>query len=175
MTTLLSMLETSEVLIMNKNNQTISVAQAQSALESLAKIDRDTNLSLRPPLWLNLIISGSYGMGVFSWTSSRHENLWMLGLIISALIFFLAVAFYLYRSRLLGLKPKVAPKNKSELIFGLSTALFFGVAVALATVFSKSDIEWVPYVGAATTTLVLAILLHCYPCGEYYKSANHHE
>lgn len=159
---------------MNKNNQTISVAEAKSSLEAVAKIDRETNVSLRPPLWLNFIISGSYGMGVFSWASTRHENLWMLGLIISAGVFILAIAFYLYSSRLLGLKPKVAPKSKAELIFGILTAIFFAVVVALTRVFSKGGIEWAAHVGAATTALALGFLLYSYPSLTCKTSENRH-
>lgn len=172
---LLSKLETYWVITMNKDQHTISVEQAKSALAALAKIDRETNKSLRPPLWLILIIAGSYGLGVFSWASTHHDNLWMLGLIISAIIFILAIGFYLYSSRLLGLKPKVVPKSRAELFFGLFTALFFAVVVALVTVFSRSGSWWAPYVGAVTTCLVLAFLLYNYPSGEYKARSNRHE
>ena len=160
---------------MHNNDKSISASAAKSTLESLAKIEQDTNVSLRAPLWLNLIISCSYGMGIFSWASTRHDNQWMLGVIISAVVFFLAVGFYLYRSRLLGVKPKVAPKSMSELVFGLLLAIFFGVVVALTREFSKEDIWWASYAGAAITALTLSYMMHHYPSGDFKTGTNQND
>ena len=152
---------------MHNNAKSISATEAKSTLESLAKIEKDTNVSLRMPLWLNFIVSCSYGMGVFSWASTRHENLWMLGVIISAVVFFLAIALHFYSSRLLGVKPKFAPKSKSEVILGLLLAIFFGAVLALTREFSMSGIWWVSYAGSVIAALVLAYMMHCYPTGDY--------
>ena len=168
-------METNEGLTMYNNDKSISVAEAKSTLESLAKIEKDTNVSLRAPLWLNLIIACSYGMGIFSWASTRHENQWMLGVIISAIVFFLAVGFYLYSSRLLGVKPKLAPKSKSEFVFGLLIAIFFGAVVTLTREFSESGIWWASYAGGAITALVLSYVLYHYPSGDYKTGTNQHD
>ncbi len=157
---------------MDSHEKNISKAEAKSILENLAKIEKETNVFLRAPLWLNLIISCSYGIGIFSWASTRHENLWMLGVIISAVIFALAVAFYLYSNHLLGVKPKLVPKSKSEFIFHFSGAIFFALAVVLTREFSLSGIWWASYLGGAITTLVLAYLLHNYPAGDYKTGTN---
>jgi hypothetical protein len=169
---LLSNLESDEVLTMHNNDKNISIAEAKLSLESLAKVEKDTNVYLRAPLWLNFIISCSYGMGIFSWASTRHENLWMLGVIISAAVFFLAVAFYLYSSRLLGIKPKLAPKSKSEFLFGLLLAIFFGVVVALTREFSMIGVWWASYAGGTITALVLAFVTYHYPSGDYNTGTN---
>jgi hypothetical protein len=158
--------------MMHNNDKSISIAEAKATLESLAKIEKDTNVSLRVPLWLNFIMSCSYGMGVFSWASTRHDNMWMLGVIISSVVFLLAIAFHFYSSRLLGVKPKFAPKSKSELIFGLLIAIFFAVAIALTREFSESGIWWASYAGGAITALVLAYMMHCYPSGDYKMGTN---
>ena len=152
---------------MQNNDESISVAEAKSTLDSLAKTEKDTNLSLRAPLWLNFIISVSYGMGVFSWASTRHENLWMLGVIISAFVFLLAVVFYLYSNRLLGVKPKLVPKSRSEFVLGLLLAIFFGAVVTLTRELSEADIWWASYAGGVITTLVLSYVMHRYPSGDY--------
>ncbi|NQZ83067.1 MAG: hypothetical protein HRT52_18830 [Colwellia sp.] len=157
---------------MNHTEKTISVAEAKSTLESLAKIKQDTNVSIRAPLWLNFIISCSYGMGVFSWASTRHENQWMLGVIASVVVFVLATAFYLYSNRLLGVKPKLVPKSKSEYIFNFLVAIFFGLVVALSREFSKNDIWWVSYAGAAVAALSLAYIMHKYPSGDFNTGRN---
>jgi hypothetical protein len=157
---------------MQNNDKNISIAEAKSTLESLAKVEKDTNVSLRAPLWLNFIISGSYGMGIFSWASTRHENQWMLGVIISAVVFFMAVAFYLYSHRLLGVKPKLVPKSKSEFLFGLLIAIFFGIVVSLTREFSKGDIWWASYAGGVVTALVLSYAMYRYPSGDYKTSTD---
>ena len=152
---------------MHDNDKNISISEAKSTLESLAEIEKDTNVSLRAPLWLNIIISCSYGMGIFCWASTRHENLWMLGVTISAVIFFLAVGFYLYSNRLLGVKPKLAPKSKTEFVLGLLLAIFFGIVVSLTREFSISGVWWASYTGGAITALVLSYMLYRYPTGDY--------
>lgn len=154
---------------MNNHQDSISVAEAKSALKSLDQIESDTNASIRPPLWLNLIISALYGLMTFSWASTRHENLWMLGLICSTVGFLLAVAFYLYTSRLLGVKPKLSPKNMSELKFNLLLGGLFGGVFILTRVFSTNGFEWASYLGAAINFFVLAYSLHHYATGEFVK------
>jgi uncharacterized membrane protein len=162
-------METNRELIMHNEHQSMAVAEAKSKLQSLANVEQETDLLLRAPLWLNFIISFSYGMGIFSWASTRHENLWMLGIIISAVVFIFAVVFYLYRSRLLGFKPKVVPKSKSELVFGLLLAIFFGSATVLTRIFSVNDIWWASYAGGLITALLLAFAMHHFPSGDYKK------
>lgn len=160
---------------MDNSEETITMAEAKSTLESLAKIQRDTNVSIRPPLWLNSTISFLYGAMTFSWASTRHENLWMLGLIVSGIGFMLAVAFYLYTSRLLGIKPKLYPKSKSEFKFHLLLAIFFGVVFALTRVFSVSGIWWASYLGGVINTLVLAYSLHYYSTGDFTMGKTRNE
>jgi hypothetical protein len=160
---------------MQKNEQNVSVDEAKSILASLATIEKDTTISLRAPLWLIFITSCSYGMMTFSWAATRHENLWILGLIISAIVLLLAVAFYLYTSRLLGVKPKLMPKNKSEFVFHLVTALFFGLVFALTRIFSTQDIWWASYFGGAINTLVLGYLMYNYPTNDFKKSRSQND
>jgi hypothetical protein len=160
---------------MNNIKKTISVADAKATLDSLAKIERDTNATVRPPLWLNCVISCCYGMMTFSWAATRDENLWMLGFIISTVGFLLAIALYLYTSRLLGMKPKLTPKSKSEFKFHLLLALFFGMVFALSRMFSTSDLLWAAYLGGIINTLVLAYSLHHYSTGNYLAGKNRHD
>jgi len=160
---------------MENNEKEISIAEAKSTLESLAKIERSANVSLRPSLLLNFIISLSYGMMTFSWASTRHENLWALGLIVSAIVFVLTVSFYFYTNRLLGIKPKLMPKSISEFKFQLILAIIFGVVFALTREFSTSNIWWASYLGGTINALVLSYSLHNYSTGEYIKGGNSNE
>ncbi|MFT5840372.1 MAG: hypothetical protein ACI9UT_002883 [Flavobacteriales bacterium] len=86
--------------------------------------------------------------------------------------FFLAVAFYLYSNRLLGIKPKLVPKSKSEFLFGLLLAIFFGVAVSLTLELSNHDVWWASYTGGTITALVLAYVMYRYPSGDYNIGVN---
>jgi asparagine N-glycosylation enzyme membrane subunit Stt3 len=157
---------------MKKNEINVSIDEAKSALKNIDKTEQDTNKSLRMPIWLNIIISSSFGMGVFSWASTRHENLWMLGVIISSAVYFIAVGIYLYSSRLLGVKPKVLPTRKSELKFGLITAIIFGLVVALTKVVSTGEFWWLSYVGSIFGAFALAYFLHFFPSGVYRRGLN---
>jgi|TARA_R110000868_G_scaffold150167_3_gene373149 hypothetical protein len=160
---------------MNHNEEMISAAEAKSTLESLSKIEGETNAMIRPPLWLNIVISCLYGMMTFSWASTRHENLWILGLFISTVGFLLAVAFSIYTSRLLGVKPKLLPKNNSEFKFHLLMALFFGLVFALTRVFSTNDIWWAAYAGGTINTLALAYCQHNFSTGDFHTGKPQNE
>jgi hypothetical protein len=168
---LLSTLETKGCRKMQNDNNNITPSEAQSALDSLVDIDRDTTASLRMPLWLNLITSSAYGMMIFSWSSTRHENLWMLGFIISAIVFSSAVFLYLYRSRLLGMKPKILPKSKAEFFFQAVTGVFFMATFVLTRYLSESGMYVAPFVGGFIAGIGLALLLHYYPSGEFKKAS----
>lgn len=151
---------------MNKDELNISESEAKSALDAINKVEQDTNKALRMPIWLNIIISAAYGMGIFSWASTRHENLWMLGVIVSTVVFFLGVGFYLYSSRLLGVKPKLIATKKSEWKFGMMTAIGFAALIMLTREISKTDLWWVAYLGAGIGAFALAYLMHFYPSGD---------
>jgi hypothetical protein len=92
-----------------------------------------------------------------------------------AIVFIFAVVFYLYRSRLLGIKPKVMPKSRSELVFGFLLAIFFGSVTALTIVFSVNEIWWASYAGGVIAALALGFTMHYYPSGEYKKGKHQND
>lgn len=167
-------MESNSVESMNNSERNLSIDEAKSALKTIVQIEQDTIVSLRMPIWLNIIISSSFGMGIFSWASTRHENIWMLGVIIFSAAFLTAVGIYMYSSRLLGVKPKVLPTRKSELKFTLITATYFGLIVIITREVSSGEFWWVSYIGSIISVLSLAYLLHFYPTGDYLtgKSKN---
>ena len=69
---------------MTDENQ-ITTAEAQSALESLNKIGNETISSLRPPLWLITMISLLCGIFTFSFAVTEHENDWAVGMLLSGI------------------------------------------------------------------------------------------
>lgn len=155
---------------MNDPKDTVSVEEAKSVLEQLSHIEKEANAVIRPPFWLTLVISFSYGMMTFTWASTRHENLWMLGFIVSTICFLLSVIFYFYTSRLLGIQPKLTPKSITELKFNIITALFFGVVFTLSRTFSLDGIWWAAYIGGILNTSALAFLLHNFSNGSFAMS-----
>ena len=159
---------------MNKKIE-ISAAEAQSSLASVNEIKDKTNQNLRMPLWLNFVASFSYGMGVFSWASTRHENQWMLGVIFCAIVFALTLVFYMWSQRLLGIKPKIRPKNKKDWVFGLSIGIFFIAVINLTRYFSINGVEYAAYIGGIIATLTLGYLNHQFPSGEYRGGAIKHD
>ncbi|MDO6426667.1 hypothetical protein Q4489_06555 [Thalassotalea sp. 1_MG-2023] len=160
---------------MKNKEQNISAEEAKLALDNLANIDSSTNKLIRPPLWLTVIMAFFYGMMTFSWASTRHENLWMLGLIISSICFLASVAFYLYSSHLLGIKPKVLPKSRAECFYHLLSGIFFGAVIILTRALSVNGFEYSAYIGGLLNAIVLAYLLHHYSTGNYIKDNGNHE
>ena len=86
--------------------------------------------------------------------------------------FFLAVVFYFHNNRLLGIKPKLTPKSKSEFLFGVLLAIFFGMIVSLTREFSMSVVWWASYASGAITALVLSYVMYRYPLGDYKTSTD---
>ena len=78
----------------------------------------------------------------------------------------------IYSSRLLGVKPKLAPKSQSELIFGLLLAIFFGAVVVLSRELSTGGIWWASYAGGVIAALALAYVMHRFPSGDYKSGIN---
>ena len=159
---------------MNKKVE-ISAAEAQSSLASVNEIKGKTNQNLRMPLWLNYVASCSYGMGVFSWASARHENQWMLGVIFCAIVFALTLVFYMWSQRLLGIKPKTLPKSKAESVFGLSIGIFFVAVINLTRYFSINGVEYAAYIGGIIATLALGYFNHQFPSGEFRRGSTKHD
>ena len=157
------------------NQNSVSASEAKSALESVAKLERDANSSLRPPLWLNFIIAASYGMITFSYGETDHENLWALGMIISAIIFFLSGALYYYRCRLLGFKAKLMPKSMSEVKFQLILAVIFATGLVLAKVLTDNGFWWGSYFGGIMNASILSYSLHNFATGQFVARGNDNE
>lgn len=160
---------------MQKDNNSVQGADAKAALDSLAKIERSTNRLIRPPIWLNVIMSGMYGMMTFSWASTRHENEWALGLIASGITFFVALAFYLYTARLMGSKPKLTPRDKPEWIFQVVMALAFGGIFILSRHFSVEGITSASYIGGVLNAVLLGYSLHNFSTGKFVKEEKSNE
>ena len=113
---------------MTDENQA-TIAEAQSALESLNKIGNETILQLRPPLWLITMISLLCGIFSFSLMAAEHENSWALGMWLSGISVVLLVLLARYSERLLGVRAPFLPHSGSGKVFLLLQALFFAVVL----------------------------------------------
>ena len=147
---------------MTDENQ-ITTAEAQSALESLNKIGNETISSLRPPLWFITITSLLCGILTFSLV--------------------LLVLFARYSARLLGVRGLVFPPSGSGKVFLALQALFFAVVMFVgrgATVsgrpeirlegdFPIADLPLAPYIAAVIVSLSVAYLTYKYPTNEWVQ------
>ena len=161
----------------------ITTAEAQTALESLNKIGNETISSLRPPLWLIIIMSLLCGIFTFSWCAAEHENMWALGMWLSGISIFLLVLFCRYSERLLGVKGKLLPFSGSGKIFIGLQMLFFALVMTagregtllgrpetrLEGAFPISDLPLAPYIAAIIVSLGVAYLTYKHPTNEWVQ------
>jgi len=167
---------------MTDENQA-TIAEAQSALESLNKIGNETISSLRPPLWLITMLSLLCGIFTFSFAVTEGENHWALGMWLSGISLVLLVLFARYSARLLGVRGLVFPPSGSGKVFLALQALFFAVVMFVgreATVsgrpeirlegdFPIADLPLAPYIAAVIVSLSVAYLTYKHPTNEWVQ------
>ena len=167
---------------MTDENQ-ITTAEAQSALESLNKIGNETILQLRPPLWLITMITLLCGIFNFSLMAAEHENSWALVMWLSGISVVLLVLFWIYSARLLGVRTPLLPPSGSGKVFMALQALFYAVVMFVgrgATVsgrpeirlegdFPIADLPLAPYIAAVIVSLSVAYLTYKYPTNEWVQ------
>ena len=167
---------------MTDENQ-ITTAEAQSALESLNKIGNETISSLRPPLWFITTISLLCGILTFSFAVSEHENSWGGGMLLSGISVVLLVLFARYSERLLGVRGPLLPPSGSGKVFLLLQTLFFAVVMFVgreATIsgrpetriegaFPIADLPLAPYIAAVIVSLSIAYVTYKYPTNEWVQ------
>ena len=165
------------------NEKQITNAEAQSALESLNKIETETISSLRPPLWLVTILSLLCGIFTFSLAVTEHENSWGLVMWLSAISVVLLVLFTRYSERLLGVRVPLLPPSGSGKVFVALQALFFTVVMfggreatlsgkpetRLDGAFPIADLPLAPYIAAIIVSLSVAYLTYKYPTNEWVQ------
>lgn len=161
----------------------ITTAEAQSALESLHKIANETISSLRPPLWLIIIMSLLSGIFTFSWCATEHENMWALGMWSSGISIFSLVLFRIYSERLLGVRGNLLPSSGRGKVFLGLQLLSFAVVMFVgreATVsgrpeiriegaFPTTDLPLAPYIAAIIASLGVAYLTYMHPTNEWVQ------
>ncbi len=163
------------------NEKQITNAEAQSALESLNKIETETISSLRPPLWLVTILSLLCGIFTFSFAVTEGENHWALGMWLSGIAVVLLVLFTRYSERLLGVRVPLLPPSGSGKVFVALQALFFTVVMLggreatlsgrpetrVEGAFPIADLPLAPYIAAIIVSLSVAYLTYKYPTNEW--------
>jgi len=165
---------------MTDENQA-TIAEAQSALESLNKIGNETISSLRPPLWLITMLSLLCGIFTFSFAVTEGENHWALGMWLSGISLVLLLLFWMYSARLLGVRAPVLPPSGSGKVFVALQALFFTVVMfggreatlsgrpetRVEGAFPIADLPLAPYIAAIIVSLSVAYLTYKYPTNEW--------
>ncbi len=162
------------------NEKQITTTEAQSTLESLSKIGNETISSLRPPLWLIIIMSLLSGIFTFSWCATEHENMWALGMWSSGISIFLLVLFYRYSERLLGVRGNLLPSSGRGKVFpglqmlSFAAVMFVGRAatvwgrpeIRIEGAFPTTDLPLAPYIAAIIASLGIAYLTYMDPTNE---------
>ena len=163
------------------NEEQITRAEAQSALESLNKIEKETISSLRPPLWLVTILSLLCGIFTFSLAVTEAENHWALGMWLSAISVVLLVLFTRYSERLLGVRVRLLPPSGLGKVFVALQMLFLAVVMRVGREFTLSgrpeirlegnfpiaDLPLAPYIAAIIVSLSVAYLSYKHPTNEW--------
>ncbi len=150
---------------MTDQQSDISIEEAKASLNALSDAHQKTNLALRPPLWLNLILALSAGFQVYGMASARHENFWGLFGGIAMGFFILAVIFYIYRSRLLGITPREMPDNKAEWWYVIAITIGAAGLNTLARTFSGWGYPSLVILISAITGTLVFVMFRFFPGG----------
>ncbi|OBP13471.1 hypothetical protein A5320_18140 [Rheinheimera sp. SA_1] len=148
---------------MSDQQSRVSAAQAKNILQ---QAELHSVQMLRPPLWLNLLMSITSGVLIFSIAQVNDNNPWAFIAILAAVVLALCYGFYHYRSRLLGIKPKVVPYSYSSAkCFGIVLILFCLLSIGSRSLAQEGN-GWVAYAGALSGAVLLLLLNHFYPAGK---------
>ena len=109
----------------NSEDKQLSASEAAVALANVAAVERSENANIRPALWLNIVISASYGALTTTWAQMAYHGGISVSFTLSISLFFSTLAYYLISSRKKGFMPKLMPKTTSELKFNLILAVIF--------------------------------------------------
>ncbi|GAA6153918.1 hypothetical protein [Pseudoteredinibacter isoporae] len=150
-------------------DQPIDAQAAKAALKDIESSQQNLQRAMRLPIWLSLFASFSYGLLVFSWGMTEHENLWALGMYIGLGLFLGSAALAIYSSKLMGLKANLIPKNRSGVLFYLVSSIAFGALVVGGRWLRLQGFELAPHLAAALSAALMFYFQYWHPAGEMHK------
>ncbi|MBB6521331.1 hypothetical protein [Pseudoteredinibacter isoporae] len=154
---------------MMDKDQHIDAQAAKAALKDIESSQQNLQKAMRLPVWLSVFSSLSYGLIVFSWGMTEHENLWALGLYIGLGLFLASAALAMYSSKLMGLKANLIPKNKSGLLFYLVSVVAFGLLVLGGRTLRLEGFASAPHIAAFLSAALMFYFQYWHPAGEMQR------
>lgn len=151
---------------MMEKDQHIDAQAAKAALKDIESSQQNLQKAMRLPVWLSLFSSLSYGLIVFSWGMTEHENLWALGMYIGLALFLGAAVLAIYSSKLMGLKANLIPKNQSALLFYLVSAGAFGLLILGGRMLRLEGFSTAPHIAAFLSAALMFYFQYWHPAGE---------
>lgn len=142
-------------------------SEAAETLQSVRSAREDIMGGFRPPVLLALLLGASFGLVVFGWGMTEHENLWALAMYIGAAGVFLSAMLYQYTLRLLGMKINFFPRTMRAVKFQFSQIVVFGILVIASRQVRLAGFEFAPHIAAICAGILLAVLVYRYPTGEF--------
>jgi len=150
---------------MNEQPESINKLDAGNALKSIVTTQQQVTNNYRSPLIFIIFASLSYALIIFSWGMTEHDNLWALGLYGGAIALFFAMGLNIYTLRIMGIKPIILPKTKTDLKFHLSQAIIFAVIIIASREVKLLGFEFAPHIAALIGGTLFGYLIYKYPFG----------
>jgi len=160
---------------MKETQEPLDNLDAAQALESIVTTQQQITTNYRPPLLLTIFASLSYALIVFSWGMTEHENLWALGMYGGAIALFISLALNIYTLRIMGVKPNILPKNKTDIKFHIAQAAIFGMLIIAGREIRLIGFEFAPHLAAVVSGILFGYLLYKYPLGGMPVAGDKHE
>ena len=149
------------------NEQKLSESQAQEALDSMRMSQQSLIVETRPSVFISAVMSLSFGMILFGYGMTEHENLWALAMWGGAIVFALSTALYVYTYRIQGVKVSLLPRSSfSEKLNIYAAFVFAGLGFGSRYLRTDWGIEFAPYVCALAAAMLFFYLQRRYPTGE---------
>ncbi len=157
---------------MNDSKQKISVDEAKATLASLEQYQEEAIASITPPKWYTLTNAFLVAFFTFAFASMGHENIWAVGVWISAVLIIVFEIFLIYSYSLLGIKIKQLPKDRSGVLSLIALMLLFIVIFGMARYEDWFHIPWRPYAFAALNFIIIFYVTIKHPSGEIFVKSS---
>lgn len=144
----------------------MSKEEAQKSLEALRGYQQSAQQAVKTFWWHSLFSAIFYGLAVYSFSATRHENNWALGIIVGVIGFILVNAFAYYCYRLMGVRLRMMPRDRRSNYFLLAVGVFFGVLFHLTRWSSQAGMDWAAILITVFSSILMFYLMNKFPTGE---------
>jgi len=156
---------------MIKKASRVSASEAQSTINMVENARSAAAKTLRPPMWLNGLISLLFGVLTIATSLRSDGSVSTLFLMLSAAAFILTVGYWLRLSKIRGATARMLPSGFSNLVFHVAQAAFFAIMIFGAKALYQNGVTWAPYAAALINGAALSYMLYNYPTTEWRVKA----